>query len=275
VALVRALGPVSPRAYVGVDTLRGRYFGFGMATPADAVLTTRPVRVDGALGAALSLNSNLQLGGYGAYAFLRDLHTADIDAASNGAEGAIDGHAAGARLELVHDDRDSEFSTRRGGRAVLWAEGWLLQGGQVEPRGRAGASVARFFALYAPDLVLATRLEGGASLGNRAYATSFSLGGADLLRGYLANRFRGDAFLAATLELRFPIWSFVSGVAFADAGRVFRYHDESDLTARPLAVAGGGGLRFGLPPDWLIKLRFDLGFSRDQWGLFFKFNEAF
>jgi len=274
-AFLHALGPVSPRMFASVDSLRGRYFGFGMATPADAVLTTRPVRVDGALGAMIALGDNLQLGTYGVYTYLRDRQAAGIDAASGGAEGAINGHATGARLELVHDDRDNEFSTRRGGRETLWTEAWLLQAGQDNARGRAGASVARFFALYAPDLVLATHLEGAASMGRRAYATSFSLGGADLLRGYLANRFRGDAFVAATLELRFPIWGFVSGVAFADAGRVFRYGDESDLHARALGLAGGGGLRIGLPPDWLIKLRFDVGFSRDQWGLFFKFNEAF
>ena len=34
-------------------------------------------------------------------------------------------------------------------------------------------------------------------------------------------------------------------------------------------------LRFGLPPDRLVRLRFDFGFAPDQWGVFFKFNEAF
>lgn len=42
-----------------------------------------------------------------------------------------------------------------------------------------------------------------------------------------------------------------------------------------LAYVGGAGLRFGLPTDFLIKLRFDVGFGRDQWGIFFNFNEAF
>lgn len=99
------------------------------------------------------------------------------------------------------------------------------------------------------------------------------LGGADLLRGYLNNRFRGDAFTAATGELRIPIWSFISGAAFTEAGRVFLLEGEDDGPA--IGMTSGFGLRFGLPPDGLIKLRFDAGFARDGWGLFFKFGEAF
>ncbi len=34
-------------------------------------------------------------------------------------------------------------------------------------------------------------------------------------------------------------------------------------------------LGVGLPPDFLIKLRFDVGVSQDQWGIFSAFDEAF
>ena len=47
------------------------------------------------------------------------------------------------------------------------------------------------------------------------------------------------------------------------------------LGLQDIRYTGGAGLRFGLPPDHLVKLRFDVGSSRDQWGIFFAFNDAF
>jgi len=120
--------------------------------------------------------------------------------------------------------------------------------------------------------VLALRADGGTSAGGRNYATNYAIGGADLLRGYYSNRFRGEHFAAGTAELRWPIVGPLSGAAFGDIGRVWA---AGDVHPRILAYSGGGGLRFGIPPDRLVRLRFDLGFAPDQWGLFFKFNEAF
>ena len=64
-----------------------------------------------------------------------------------------------------------------------------------------------------------------------------------------------------------------AGVGFAEAGRVWL--DDADDGDREIAVVGGGGLRFGLPPDYSVRLRFDVGFGHDEWGVFFAFNEAF
>jgi outer membrane protein assembly factor BamA len=91
------------------------------------------------------------------------------------------------------------------------------------------------------------------------------------VRGYYSNRFRGQHYAAATAELRFPLIAAFSGVVFGDAGHVWAINHESSR----IAETGGFGLRYGLLPDRQIRLRLDVGFGHDQWGVFFKFNEAF
>ena len=185
----------------------------------------------------------------------------------------INGHYGAAKLALIHDDRDLMFTTRRGGYRSIWAEYWALQGSGFAGRGRIGVEVTQFIPLYAPNLILALRALGGMTFGDRSYVTNFSLGGIDVLRGFLGGRFRGHHYGATSAELRFPIWSFISGVAFGEVGAVWL--DDIDDDMADIGYVGGMGLRFGLPPDFMIKLRFDVGFSKDQWGIFFAFNEAF
>src|SRR5258706_4296122 len=189
-----------------------------------------------------------------------------------GGEGRVGGAFAGGRLELAVDDCDNSFASRFGGRRILWAETYGLQGGGGSFRQRFGVPVPKFFPLRAPDFVLALRAEGGASVGDHAYATDCALGGGDLLRGYYSTRFRGHHYAAGSAEIRMPILGPFAAVAFGDVGKVWL--DGGDSSGQ-LGRSGGFGLRFGLPPDRLIRLRFDFGFAPDQWGLFFRFNEAF
>ena len=268
----RLWGDLSPRAAVAFSAFKGRYYGAGMGTEAGRWVTSDPLRADASLGVLYAISGATTLGLHARGGTVRDARAGDLEAFARFAEGKVNGAFLGGRLELAHDTRDNPYSTTSGGREVLWAEGYGLQAGAASRRALAGLSVSRFVALRAPWLVLALRAEAGASAGDRAYATDFSLGGADLLRGYFGGRFRGEHEVAGSAELRFPIWRAVSGAAFADAGRVWA---RAAPGGRDVAVSGGGGIRIGLPPDRLVKLRFDVAFAPDQWGLFFKFNEAF
>jgi hypothetical protein len=92
------------------------------------------------------------------------------------------------------------------------------------------------------------------------------------MRGVTLNRFRGQHFYEAQGELRLRVLNWLSLVgfaAFADAADV----SIADFTTPKLT--GGGGLRLGLPPDYVAKARFDVGFSQDGWNFYLKFNEAF
>jgi outer membrane protein assembly factor BamA len=119
------------------------------------------------------------------------------------------------------------------------------------------------------DLVLAHAIAGGIIFGEPTYLNEFRLGGTDRLRGYFYNRFRGKKYYVEQSELRFPILGLVSGASFLEFGEV------TDTRFSRAHVSYGGGLRIGLPPDKISKIRIDYAIGRDQKGVFVDFGHAF
>lgn len=119
------------------------------------------------------------------------------------------------------------------------------------------------------DLVLAYSLAGGVIFGDAPFLSQFRLGGTDRLRGFYTNRFRGSKYYLQQTELRFPIWSLVSGASFLEFGEVTERHFGR------ANVSYGLGLRIGIPPDKVSKVRIDYAMSRDQKGVFVDFAHAF
>ena len=76
----------------------------------------------------------------------------------------------------------------------------------------------------------------------------------------------GDIMMQASIEYRFPIYNFIYGGLFADAGNIWLSNENPDFT--------GGGFEFGslfnqLALDTGFGLRFDFSFFifRLDWGL--------
>ncbi|MBY0370207.1 hypothetical protein K2X33_05935 [bacterium] len=122
---------------------------------------------------------------------------------------------------------------------------------------------------FIPDVVAAFRIMGGVSLGDTPYAFRYQLGGPTRLSGYLENRFRGSKFFLQQTELRFPIYKMVGGALSLGFG------DASDGPFTNPKMAYGAGLRIGLPPDWVSKIRIDVGVGKDQIGIFADFGQTF
>jgi hypothetical protein len=122
---------------------------------------------------------------------------------------------------------------------------------------------------HIPGVVAAFHLMSGMSFGKPNYIYKYRLGGSGTMRGYLENRFRGEKYYAQQTELRFPIWKFLSGGAFLGFG------DATDSAFTNAKMAYGGGLRIGLPPDYVSKIRIDAGFGRDSQGIYADFGQAF
>ncbi len=108
---------------------------------------------------------------------------------------------------------------------------------------------------------------GSALFSPGSYSMAYSLGGQNpfqnlnTFRGFKQNRFRGDKMYFAQAEIRFPIWEeYIGGVLFTELGEVAGYKDQF----KGFVVDYGGGLRFGLPPDYDMKVRFDYGFGYDK-----------
>jgi outer membrane protein assembly complex protein YaeT len=114
----------------------------------------------------------------------------------------------------------------------------------------------------------------------------FYAGGANSVRGYredtlgeqsiLGGPEGGSALLVLNAELRFPIYRWLKGVGFVDAGNV--YPNVSDISFTDLRVGVGAGARLDTP---LGLLRFDLGIPANRrpfdpsWRFHFGFGHVF
>jgi len=112
----------------------------------------------------------------------------------------------------------------------------------------------------------------GRILGERAFVDGApwmllpSAGGADLLRGAPAGRFRGDSLAALDLEWRRMVTGPLEGVAFACGAWI------QDAGLHP---CGGLGLRLLMPPRELNVVRLDLAVSDAGWAVTTGWGEVF
>jgi len=119
---------------------------------------------------------------------------------------------------------------------------------------------SRYYKVFRDDVIFAIRGLGGRTLsGELPKSEFFMLGGSDTLRGYNygGEGLVGDKMILVNSELRFPIYDFISGVAFFDIGKAWESDERMDLTE--LLNSYGLGIRVDTP---LGLLRLDYG-----WGL--------
>jgi len=99
------------------------------------------------------------------------------------------------------------------------------------------------------------------------------LGGAYLMRGYYAGRYRDNYFMAFQAEYRFPVWWRFGMVTFAGLGDVAR--DLRHINFDEFKYSAGAGLRFKISPKEGATLRADFAFGQGTTGFYFTANEAF
>lgn len=98
-------------------------------------------------------------------------------------------------------------------------------------------------------------------------------GGATLLRGEPAGRYRGRTLVAGQVELRHPIAGPIHAAVFVDTARVGDAPDPDD--GGTWHWTAGGGVRLVLPPEQTNVTRLDVGIGRGTWGVVFALGEAF
>ncbi|MDP4283183.1 MAG: amidohydrolase family protein [Bacteroidota bacterium] len=174
----------------------------------------------------------------------------------------------GLGLGITYDIRDNPNSTKLGFYGSVYYENISnLQSSTAGNSALFGADFRYFHYIYTSKFVFAARLSGGSSYGKPSYLYRYALGGAERLRGYYTNRFRGDHFYSAQAEFRFPLYKKFSGVCFVDEG------DVSDTKLDKILITYGAGMRFLINDN--VTLRLDYGIGKDQNGVFFTFGEAF
>lgn len=183
------------------------------------------------------------------------------------------GRTNSLRWSHVFDNRDNVFDPTRGKRLSftgIWAGNGL--GGDFDYFKFIVEN--RLYYKVGHSHVIAVRLMGGIADGDMPYNDLFTLGGADNLRGYEDDEFRGDKMYLGTVEYRYPIAKKVQGVFFVDAGNAWGgtdkvpwYHDNDELH-----VAGGLGFRVTTP---IGPIRLDYGVGDEGGKFHFSFGGKF
>ena len=173
----------------------------------------------------------------------------------------------------VFDNRDNYFNASRG-RRLSYSLQWGGHGLGGKYDFYKVTAEGRFYKSLSNGHILALRLMGGYINGDVAYGNLFDLGGANTLRGYEDEQFKGNKMYAATLEYRFPIAKKVQGVVFTDMGSTWGidngqipwYEDDTSIH-----FSAGVGLRLQTP---IGPIRLDYGHG-DRNKFHFSFGTQF
>lgn len=182
-------------------------------------------------------------------------------------------------LGVIEDTRDVRVNPRRGTWTSLSFEqaGSLLGGGTEFGK----LSLEHRYYHSVGDDVIALRFMGGTSLGSPPLYESFSVGGANTLRGYDPDRWRGESLLLANLEYRRPITDALTAVGFVDIGDAFGGNfdtvvpgfsipaEDQQFTAH---TGMGVGIRVVTP---IGPIRLDMGYGEEGSQAHFSFGHTF
>ena len=189
-------------------------------------------------------------------------------------DGAGAEKATGSGLGLIVglDSRNNQYAPTQGYYTDLQYfafRGWIGSDNDY-------TAIEAFFNYYwkvGRSEVLAFRFRWRDAHGDIPFNGESTYGAVDL-RGFATGKYRGDGMLAGQAEYRFPVWKRVSAVVFGGTGRV--YGDPETLGSGTTLSSGGAGVRFlflkergtNIGLDWAIG-------TDDNWGLYFRFGEAF
>ena len=146
-------------------------------------------------------------------------------------------------LLRVLDSRDNVFNATEGKRYSLSAEfAGSAFGGDFDFN-KYTADARQYFKV-GKEQVVAVRLMTGYATGRLPATSKFAVGGADTLRGYNDDEFKGDKMLTMTAEYRFPLAKKIQGVFFGDIGKAW---NEDGYSMSGFKTGIGLGLRITTP----------------------------
>lgn len=184
------------------------------------------------------------------------------------------GRTNSATWQKVYDSRDNIYDPTRGRRistTVQWAGHGF--GGDFDYYKFTGEY--RTYKSIGKGQVLAFRARLGFAQGDVPYSQLFTVGGADSLRGYEDDQFRGKKMYNATVEYRVPLFNKVSGVLFTDIGDAWDapnvlWYKPYDKTSFNVGV--GAGIRVTTP---IGPIRLDYGIGKNDRKFHFSFGGQF
>ena len=169
----------------------------------------------------------------------------------------------------VYDSRDNVFDPHAGKRNSYSFE-WAGMGGDFKFE-----KISVNYRYYLPlrrQRVLAFDLAAGYAWGDMPLSQRFAVGGAETLRGYKDDQFRGNSMLRGTAEFRFPIRNKVQGVVFYDIGYAWDKRDQHAFDLGLMEYGYGVGLRINSP---LGPIKLDWGKGKQRSRFHFSFGGQF
>ena len=174
--------------------------------------------------------------------------------------------------QKVYDSRDNIYEPTRG-RRISYSTQWAGHGLGGDFDFYKFTAEMRAYKKIGSKNVLAFRARGGFIQGDAPYSQLFTLGGADTLRGYEDDQFRGKNMYNATLEFRFPIVTKVSGALFTDIGDAW---DAPNVpwykNTKSFNYGVGAGVRITTP---IGPVKLDYGVGKDKKKFHFSFGTQF
>ncbi|MEO1094748.1 MAG: BamA/TamA family outer membrane protein [Cyanobacteria bacterium J06638_28] len=173
------------------------------------------------------------------------------------------------RLSLEQDSRDNPFATTRGSVFRISSE-------QSVPLGSGNILLNRIrssYSYYLPVSLLnfnegpqtiAFNLQGGTIIGDLPPYEAFTLGGTNSIRGYDEGEVgAGRSYAQASVEYRFPLFSFLGGAVFVDAGTDLGTGDNVPGSPGPDRDKPGSGFGYGAG----VRVQTPLGPIRVDYGI--------
>lgn len=256
---------------LGHEKFPNRFFGIGNEADLDERYTSRSTTLG--VGVERRIGSSFYLGGSYALSRVELTEVEEGGALAGGTvRGGDGGVLSGLGIGVTYDTRDDIVATRRGGYARLRVERYDHALGSDYAFTRLDVDARHFTPTRASQL-LALRGVARMTTEGAPFQSLGQLGGATLLRGFPAGRFRDRQLLAAQLEYRVALGWRLGAAGFASAGQVARA--PSDFSAADFHLAGGAGLHFVVDREANLNLRVDFGFARGSSGVYVQVGQVF
>jgi len=194
------------------------------------------------------------------------------DVVKNGARYLPDENYSAYRLSLEWDGRNQKWNATEGAYLKLDLERYPKYLNSTNPVNDyfKWQLDARTYAMVGTNQFSMRGLLGAVD-NNPSYPLQFYLGGSNLLRGDLSQRYTGNTIMAFQSELVFPVTHPFSLAVFGELGKTgsdFSLNDVFHFTK-------GLGLRIDLNTIRTARIRIDWASSADAGSFYFTFNQAF